>query len=241
MEIEKNMIKFDVESGIDFVIVIKSLGEIQKVSIPLIMRRCNFGFGRAEKVYKYLVENDYILKDGTVDQKLIQNLLKKDNNPADKFIFLDVDGVLNCKTTKDKCGAYVGIEDQKVQYLKELVDITGAKIVLTSTWKEYWERNTTLKHRQDEMANYLDEKLSKQGLKVIDKTDDYFALDRGDGILEYIRGYKRKGNNVEKFVIFDDEMLDYKETKLTKHLIQTSFKNGGLQQKHIRKAIEILC
>ena len=32
----------------------------------------------------------------------------------DKICFLDVDGVLNCCTTKDRCCGYVGIDDKKV-------------------------------------------------------------------------------------------------------------------------------
>ena len=91
------------------------------------------------------------------------------------------------------------------------------------------------------MANYLDEKLAKQGLTIFDKTNDEYSLGRGDAILEYIRALKRKGNNLDKFVILDDELFDYLPTKLTRNLVRTSFENGGLQSKHIRKAVDILC
>ena len=58
-----------------------------------------------------------------------------------KIIFLDVDGVLNCKSSKSRCGGFLGIDDSKVKLLKEIIDITGAKIVLSSSWRYGWRRN----------------------------------------------------------------------------------------------------
>ena len=58
-----------------------------------------------------------------------------------KIIFLDIDGVLNCVTTKERIPGsklLLGMEDIKIRYLKEIVDRTDAKIVLTSTWKVDW-------------------------------------------------------------------------------------------------------
>ena len=52
-----------------------------------------------------------------------------------KIIFLDVDGVLNCATTKERVRDLLFVEDRKVQLLKELVDETGATIILSSTWR----------------------------------------------------------------------------------------------------------
>ena len=37
------------------------------------------------------------------------------------IVGVDVDGVLNCYETVDLCGIYLGIEDVKVEYLKQLV------------------------------------------------------------------------------------------------------------------------
>ena len=52
-----------------------------------------------------------------------------------KIIFLDVDAVLNCATTKERVRDLLFVEDRKVQLLKELVDETGATIILSSTWR----------------------------------------------------------------------------------------------------------
>jgi len=154
------------------------------------------------------------------------------------LVFLDVDGVLNCKTTEDKCNGYRGIEDSKVALLKELVDKTNSKIILVSTWKLFWYRRKIHKDKQDDLANYLDQKLSNYGLIIYDKTREYDIHNRGEGVIRYINKLEHKGIKINKYVILDDELFDYLNAKLTDHLIQTDFENGGLQEKHIKKAIE---
>lgn len=218
--------------------IIASLEGKRKTAISYIQREFAYSYPKAKRIYEYLI-NKYIKEDGTVIREAICLYLRKEYVPGIKIIFLDVDGVLNSAYTRDTCGRYIGIEDKKVSLLKEIVDKSGAKIILVSTWKEYWYKDG-FKQEQDYMANYLDEKLAKQGLKIVDKTDDYNSFDRGDGILEYISELQEVGIEVDKFVILDDEMFDYKKTKLTSNLIQTSYLEG-LKEKHVRRAIEKLC
>ena len=40
------------------------------------------------------------------------------NNSGINIIFLDVDGVLNCKETTDRCDRYIGIDDKKNKVFK---------------------------------------------------------------------------------------------------------------------------
>ena len=212
----------------DFVLAAKAKKKI--VSISYIQREQSIGFIKANQIFNELVEKECIDKEGNV-------LLSKEDEKTYKAIFLDIDGVLNCSSTKDLCGPYRGIEDEKVALLKEIVEKTDSLIVLVSSWKENWFKDPRFKDKQDELANYLDEKLNNYGLVIFDKTDEYSIFGRGDSILEYIRTSERNGINITKFVILDDELWDYKETKLTKNLIQTSFYKGGLQKVHIRKVI----
>ena len=52
-----------------------------------------------------------------------------------KVIFLDIDGVLNCdKTPNPRKLPYV-VDKKLVTRLRKLLDRTGAKVVLTSTWR----------------------------------------------------------------------------------------------------------
>ena len=55
-----------------------------------------------------------------------------------KVIFLDVDGVLNCATTikrLDVCFEFNFVDTRKVLRLRDIVERTGAKLVLSSTWR----------------------------------------------------------------------------------------------------------
>lgn len=53
-----------------------------------------------------------------------------------KVIFCDIDGVLNEDTTPTRTKSRViFIDEEKLLRLKRIVDATGAKIVLSSTWR----------------------------------------------------------------------------------------------------------
>ena len=147
--------------------------------------------------------------------------------------------MLNSISTKDRCNGYVGIEDKKVIYLKEIVDATKAKIVLISTWKEFWHKEPD-KHLQDNLANYLDDKLAKQGLKIVDKTQEFLAGNRGEGIKNYLKCLRYMGIAINNYVIIDDYPFYYLKTKLTKNLVKTNYMKGGLEPRHVKKAIGIL-
>ena len=49
-----------------------------------------------------------------------------------------------------------------------------------------------------------------------------------------------ENNDVENFVIFDDESEYLKDTPLESNLVQTSLYDGGLKDIHIEKVINIL-
>jgi hypothetical protein len=224
---------------LDLNVILNDIKDKKTVSISDIQRTYSIGFNKSYSFFKELIDKEYISSTGEVNTKKVYKTLGLKYHRGVKIIFLDIDGVLNCSTTKDKCGPYTGIEDEKVNILKQIINQTHAKIVLTSSWKEHWHSSESLKYKQDDLANYLDEKLTKQGLKVVTKTKDE-GLNRGEGILNYVKRIELKGVKVDKFVIIDDEMFDYKKTKLTKYLVQTSYSSGGLSQKHIDKVLEKL-
>ena len=155
-----------------------------------------------------------------------------------KVIFLDIDGVLNEEKSCSRCCGYKGIDDKKVENLAKIVKQTNAEIVLISTWKDDWRK--TDKAHQGMMANYLDRKLKKQGLRVYDKTESVdkasgMHFSRGEGILQYLAD-----NKVEKFVILDDYQFDYDSCGLSDYYIKTDAYNGGLTEELVGRAIQIL-
>lgn len=229
--------KFDEKDVISVLTLIK---DSEKTSLSYIQKYLPCGFYKASALFDYLIDNNYLDNQYNVKKKEVYSALGEEYNPGLKLIFLDVDGVLNCSSTRDVLNGYVGIEDRKVELLKQIVDVTKAKIVLISSWKELWFKEPRQKQEQDVSADYLDLKLKNKGLTIIDKTSDFF-LGRGEGIRAYIEQLKWMGIPVDKFVILDDGQFDYKKTKLTKNLIQTGFLSGGLKEKHVKRAIEKLC
>lgn len=151
-----------------------------------------------------------------------------------KIIFLDIDGVLNNKHSKSRCCGFIGIDNDKVKRLKQIVDATGAKIVLCSSWKDDWE--PVDKECQPAESDYLDRKLKREGLRIIDKTKDLY-WNRGEGIVNWINEH-----GVENFVILDDEAFDYGRYDLNRYHVETCFdsESGGLQDEHVEKAILLL-
>ena len=156
-----------------------------------------------------------------------------------KIIFLDVDGVLNCRKSTSRCHGFIGIDDDKVQRLRKIVGATGAQIVLTSTWKSDWIKEPERKSEQNKYGNYLEHQLEKENLCILDKTTDEKSIcDRGEGIFNYLRSH-----NVDQWIAIDDEIFgDFEDYGIIEHLVKTNFydENGGLQDEHVALAIEIL-
>ena len=161
-----------------------------------------------------------------------------------KVIFLDIDGVLNCKSSKSRCGGFLGIDDTKVKLLKEIIDVTGAKIVLSSSWRYSWRRD---EEDCDNLAIYLNKKLARKQLHILDKTKDWVntddkeikCADRGGEIKEWLSMHK----NIESWIVLDDDIFDDFESEgIIPHLVKTSFYDdlGGLQKDSVDMAIKML-
>lgn len=156
------------------------------------------------------------------------------------IVFLDVDGVLNCDTTKEKVAdytgtRYIGVDDDLVEKLAKIINATDAEIVLTSSWKTCWDV-TMPNDEMEPMAKYLVLKLKKQGLHIIDRTIDRDKGDRGYGIKRWLKRFPE----VERWVVLDDqEYLDYEEQGILPHLIKTSF-SCGLTDENVSDAIKFL-
>lgn len=152
-----------------------------------------------------------------------------------KVIFLDVDGVLNFESCSERLNGFYFVEDSRIELLKQIVDATGAKIVLSSSWRSGWYDQDEGKETIDlDMYKGLIEKLNEHNLKLIDKTG--YDLERGDEIQTWLNEWTEEP--VEAFVIIDD-LSGRHFHGIAEHLVQTSWKHG-LQEKHVRKAIEIL-
>jgi len=136
-----------------------------------------------------------------------------------KIIFLDIDGVLNDAPTIMEKDNDLPAEPH-LSCLKQIVDATGAEIVLSSTWRLF-----------PQARNDVRNKLKTVGLQFIDRTKE--LRDRDTEIREWLGRHPE----VDSYVILDDETEFSPE--LTAHQVITTFYEG-LLQKHIKLAVEIL-
>jgi len=150
-----------------------------------------------------------------------------------KIVFVDVDGVLNCIDSEDRFHGFIGIDYCAVKLLKEIIEATGAEIVLISSWKSRWYKDH--KNCQDNLANYLDQRLAEENLKILDKTEGS-SFDRGHGIIDWLSEHP-----TDSWIVLDDEIFDdYEECGILPHLVKTSFYDGGIKEKHVETAIQML-
>ena len=117
-------------------------------------------------------------------------------------VFLDIDGVLNTRTTvKRTPDGYIGIDDARVKVLANAIEkCGGGDIVLSSDWK--------VLDRNHDDYRYLVSKLRQYGLEISDYSTDR-DWKRGQGIKEYLELHPE----IEEFVILDDQKFDFEHYK----------------------------
>ena len=153
-----------------------------------------------------------------------------------KVIFLDIDGVLNSvmyDTQRVEERGDNRIDMTRVKLLADIVNATGAKIVLSSTWREDWEKSSELCGND---GKYINECLAKYGLSIIDKTPCLnYSDERQFEILAWLADHT---GEVESFVILDD--IDCSWGVLSNNVVITNPYGYGLEEAHVKKALDIL-
>jgi len=142
-----------------------------------------------------------------------------------KVLFLDIDGVLNSAFVLDEQRRGDAIDRGMVERINQIVDATGCKIVISSTWR--------ILHPLGQLTALL----RQHGLRdvVIDKTPrlDATYFNRGDEILMWLHSRP----DVDSFIAIDDSAGEF--DKIPDRLVATTWKHG-LQDEHVVKAIELL-
>ncbi len=166
-----------------------------------------------------------------------------------KLIFLDFDGVLNSQKFmrsqffKDSITGLTDaelyllkyeymIDPEAVKLVNDLVARSGAQVVASTSHRTRYtidEMNTMLKNRG---ATFEITAKTPRGMPKKFSV----CVDRGDEIQEYLSLLEAVGEEVESFVILDDNnnMLH-----LTKHLVLTRDR-VGLTQEDVEDALKIL-
>ena len=168
-----------------------------------------------------------------------------------KVIFLDVDGVLNSSRTLYED---ISLEDDLISNLKELIDKTGAKIILSSSWRLSTDAIATLMDKLDKFGlvisgmtcdgvdlDWLEKYEFDVTKKYLDTKFDYdenrqikITHDRGAEIFKWLHDHDDCA-----YVILDDEIEDIKPYFSESVIVKTSYK-AGLIKEDVKKAIQIL-
>lgn len=122
-----------------------------------------------------------------------------------KIIFLDIDGVLNdynfiSRNYELISGQQLFIDLEKVKILKEIIERTDAKIVLSSSWRnDFGDDLTPLSNGAEQILSTF----QIYNLHIWDKTEDGCRKDQS--INQWLSKHK---DIVEKFVEIDDDYLE---------------------------------
>jgi hypothetical protein len=108
------------------------------------------------------------------------------NSRAMKLIFLDIDGVLNCRTTPNPRDFPYIVDEDLLARLRRLLERTGASVVLSSTW------------RYDPAGIYS---ANRYGVPFIDVIPDLPHEPRCKEILAWLRDHPE----VDRYIVIDDE------------------------------------
>lgn len=155
-----------------------------------------------------------------------------------KIIFLDIDGVVNCFDTKERINGIIGVEQSKIELIKQIVDATGAKIVLSSTWRLGWFYENQPGHEGDTKEwYYLRDKFAEQGLYFLDYTPLHKNRHRGIEIQQWIDSVSDDWD-IDSYVVIDDNMYEIREMHKG-HMVKTSYADG-ITPGAVKMAIQIL-
>lgn len=161
------------------------------------------------------------------------------NRIKEKYIFLDVDGPINTNRNiriqhalgKSTCSYYIELPRKKILNIKEIVNNTGAKIVVSSSWRLGFEGI-----KPSSAYLNLERQLNKYHV-FLEGWTPYHDDGRGVEISLWLNDFEQINGYIPDYIIIDDDDFDIQQHK--GRIIKTSAE-FGLCEEHIRKAIYLL-
>lgn len=169
-----------------------------------------------------------------------------------KVIFLDVEGVLNTRETYERAYRLYGhttmidleIDKFRLGYLKQIIDETGAKIVLSSSFRYFFRKENDVVYPTSFKGKKLYDNFKRYEIEIYDTTPITMGSRE-----EQIKEWLSNRDDIESFIIIDDDANNFDE--LYPNLIQTSTmkrnyltsfmkESIGLCERHIPEAIDSL-
>ena len=153
-----------------------------------------------------------------------------------KVIFLDIDGVINSEINQDynfKKGRWstrnIVMDPEAMLCIKEIVDKTGAEIVLASTWR-YADEDGSFASKE----NFV-KQLNEFGMVLADETPQLSEYNRAEEIIAYLKAHPE----ITHFLIIDDDIDLLKNNELKVNLLHTNYQ-VGLVKSEVENAVAIL-
>ena len=134
-----------------------------------------------------------------------------------KVIFLDIDGVLNTNSDRE-------ISNDKLKLLSELVSKTGADVVLSSSWRNWWNNHKT--NIPGSFITRWKKQFLDNNISITLTTE--LECPKNLSIEKFIIQH-----DVKRYVVLDDEPID------TGNLVKTDAEQG-LTQSDCLKAYQLL-
>ena len=148
-----------------------------------------------------------------------------------KLIFLDIDGVLNTGRSVEYDNKFgrkfideMNLDNEALSNLRALIDVTGAELVLSSTWRLAVGSNSSA-------FSNIELKLSEYGMAISDITTRR-TLGREREIMSYLLRHP-----FSRYVILDDQELNSKV--LSNHLVLCDSRTG-FDADALSRAIQIM-
>lgn len=174
-----------------------------------------------------------------------------------RYVFLDVDGVLNNRYTKngpDSGYVYgaVALDFKNIDVFKKIMSLLykkyggkeKVKIVLSSSWRNGRDKDGNIvRLKKDVFMDALDKYLAEKDLSIDDGTPRLnFWHGRGAEIIAFLN---EQTEPVDGYLVLDDHFADdFSHYKITRHWVQTKYSTiagvGGLQDKHIEYALRTM-
>lgn len=155
-----------------------------------------------------------------------------------KVIFLDVDGVLNSMEFYENNNVIQNPLDRRCIYcLKEIVERTDAKIVLSSSWRGGWNIDPKKCGYQGIILN---SELKYVELEIFDCTKSLTYNDGMSRSREIKKWLLECPYDIENYLILDDNDFGWEKMGLSNQWVQPNFLEKGLEEKHIELCVKIL-
>ncbi len=153
--------------------------------------------------------------------------------PPPRVIFLDIDGVLN----RTKHATHIRIDRDCVKLLKDLIERSAAKVVLSTFWRHFDEYIRYILHREgieaDTIIGRTPGRTGSQDLSAAADDEAQYASRAAE-----IKSWLAQHPEVTHFVIIDDRS-SAADASLQARFVQTQ-SELGLTKADVQRCIELL-